>query len=429
MFAGKGIRDLFGILLLLMIIALFGIPLIPMSVFSNQDKEYLLFDGDSILAIVWCILYYALILVFVWKLIPFHNIWKLIQFKYNRRAVGFRYGMKQIMKQHFGSLFRNLVMWLVLFLCTILIVVTLVKLFDFIKDLGNHARKTGKRLTLLVALKIAGKNIAEIPSDLWKVFSLFVVWETYTFAVATTVFGLLLPAIGFVEIIKMVCNCGEGTRVLRFTMGIVLWFGLLTGVFMVSGPGKVENVKEIWPFCVVTALVCAGYFIATFGCIRRNEAPIELDQREHRSKRQHGLEYAYGADRVCKTCGATCSRSKEGEGPGLLDRNNLEDEQMEEHSCQLCGVYLWKGHDYSYRCGTCQHVWCIPCGNKVLGKGNRASEPGAQGKEKNMAAVLWTFPNDEFIGKWIRPKWTNIIQFIAVALDWLLMVCYVLTLC
>ena len=206
-------------------------------------------------------------------------------------------------------------------------------------------------------------------------------------------------------------------------LGILLWLGLLITVFVVSSPPSVNDVADIrsvWPLCVLTVVICAGFFVAMFGCIRMNDgqhAPIDVDDlRENRKERndeKHGLAIDnYRVDRICNQCHSKCTRTESDEGYRYYD--------FWSSRCNECRRYLYTRYDRLYACERCSSTWCIPCGNDVLEK---VKGPGDAGVEFNMVAVLWTFPMDEFVAKWVRLKWANILQFIAVILDWFLMVC------
>lgn len=239
---------------------------------------------------------------------------------------------------------------------------------------------------------------------------------------ASAVFGILLPANGFIAIIKMLCCCGDQTKKVRMWLGILLWLGLLIVIFVVSSPTSINesgDSNSIWPMCILTVVICAGFFLAMFGCIRMKDgqhAPIDADElkknRRERTEEKHGLGDNYRVDRICNNCGGTCKQIQSDEG--------YERYGYWSSSCKECNRYMYWSYDRTYRCDKCDSCWCVPCGNKVLKK---IAGPGGAGVEFNMVAVLWTFPMDEYVAKWIRLKWANIIQLIAVIIDWLLMVC------
>ncbi|ETN99290.1 hypothetical protein RFI_38191 [Reticulomyxa filosa] len=106
-----------------------------------------------------------------------------------------RFGLGVILEQQIREFGRDLWITVSLSFWSFLIIVTLVRLFEFITELIHGSRKRGRsRMTLKLAAKIAQDQAQLIWGDFYQIFTLLFAWKTYKFAIASLVFATLLPA-------------------------------------------------------------------------------------------------------------------------------------------------------------------------------------------------------------------------------------------
>eukprot|EP01083_Nonionella_stella_P002456 7096_1 len=382
-FVYKAVVDLLIIVAAAAIIFLFCLPFLL--------EEALLYTIVTV--------YYICVLCLTYYVVPFRHIFNLLRFKYHVPTSGLRFGFKQILLNHAKMIVNDALTLCQFIMYSVLIIITLVRLFEFISELVDGGRKHGKtKMTLRLATHIARGQAAKIGRDLYQLLNLFFMWKSYKFAIASLVFGVLLPAAGFIQIFAMIC--GKCRRKVRQIAAIMLWFGFLVIILIITTTSQGIHVSSLYRLCFVSLAFCCAFFVSLFVFIKMDKADI---QRHTRSE-YHKIDYNdYYIDKLCNVCNTKCVT--------LQNTSTAADIY-----CTTCSRYLHQNR--SYFCSKCDTFWCINCGNVVLQSIHSVDDaPDRVDTTNSMEQILWSFGSDEFVSSYMRLTWPNVVAVVGVIMD------------
>eukprot|EP01083_Nonionella_stella_P215524 775622_1 len=399
---------------------------------------------QDILALIVIIL----ILCTIYRTVPFvRDLYHVIRLKiayfrmkHNKnKAVGpsLRFGLKKAIQKHvvgFGRDVWNLVQFI---FCSVLIVVTLVRLTEFILKLIDGGRERGEaHFSLEVAVEIAKDELSEVPNDFWQLFVFFTMWKFYKFGMASAVFGVLLPSTAFLEIYAFVCGCCA--RKFRLYVAIITWFGFLSVIIYYLADMGRDNVdpKVFIILSFITLLFTFVFYVLLFCCFRHKSYDID-DENEAFYRNQVSYvkptkHVAEVYDKLCVKCDNVCVKDT---------IQNIEEyyriqEQIDgrytyyywryNRRCEFCRDYLY-GYNIGYHCKPCNIIVCHWCSRHLKNDKihNRAELqegyiPGGfnsshiKRKMDDIGIILWSYPNDGYVPLHVRFTWPNILAYVAI---------------
>eukprot|EP01083_Nonionella_stella_P015528 43451_1 len=177
-------------------------------------------------------------------------------------VIATRFGFRQILEFQLKELLDDIKLLLLWLLITFLIIITLVRLFEYVSKLIHYGSTKGKTLTLRHAVSIAKDETKQIWRDIIDLFNFIFMWKTYKFAISSLIFGLFLPSAGFLEIFAVLCK-QIVPRKIRQICSIILWFGLL-GVIIYVTTSMDANATYYYIFCCVTLGIVTAFYVAFF---------------------------------------------------------------------------------------------------------------------------------------------------------------------
>ncbi|ETO32321.1 hypothetical protein RFI_04796, partial [Reticulomyxa filosa] len=357
-----------------------------------------------------------------------------------------RFGLGLILKQQLRGNIRD-ILYLVRFLFwSLLIIVTLVRLFEFISELADGGRKRGRsRMTLKLAAKIAQDQAQLIWGDFYQIFTLLFAWKTYKFAIASLVFATLLPAAGFLELFAT--SFPKVPRLIRQLLAIFLWYvlcvvlcdciiyfikircwsddnyirfgGLIYLLITMLGSNIPKNGSWsthadtvttqtiLYSMCFVVLAICFASSLALFGFTARNNDPTNSPFR--RQDRTGNAPATVHLPRQCSQC-----QQRLQYGPLPNDRNRYLS------NCAFCEKQITSNCHYCVNFTTCDALkkpYCQDCANLLVLDSAKKQEENAPGAVSETSVVLWGFSNDDYTAHYIRITWPNVLAILGVFLE------------
>ncbi|ETO09702.1 hypothetical protein RFI_27677 [Reticulomyxa filosa] len=341
------------------------------------------------------------------------------------RPPSLRFGFATILQQQIRGFAQDLWLAIRLLLWTLLITVTLVRLFEFISEIADGGRRLGRtRMTLKLAVDIAVRQAAQIGPDFYQIFLLIFAWKTYKFAIATgllELFATLCPGLPRRGRQLLAICIWEGELFFvdhwtqRFGGLIALLILLLGGRTPKDGTWSTYNRTEttqatLYGACFAVLGICFASFFALFGCVSRK--PDSGDSPFKRLNRSDHAPLTIQLPRQCPQCQLRLQY-------GPLPRDN----SRFARSCAFCEKYIATTNCYyctntnPIACEPYKKPYCEECANLLVVDSLKKQEEGAPGTVSDAPTILWTFPTDEYIAYDIRITWPNVLAVLGVIFE------------
>eukprot|EP01084_Bolivina_argentea_P293333 504477_1 len=188
-----------------------------------------------------------------------------------------RFGFRQILDFQLRELWTEIKLFFLFMLLSLIILITLVRIFEYISTLINYQRIYGKKLRLRYAVNVAKDECGEIWRNIVDLFNLIFMWKGYKFFISSLIFGLFLPSAGFLEIFAVLI-CKNIPRKIRQICSIILWFGLLSVIIYIT-ISLDTNTTYYYIFCLITVGIVILFYFALF-IIGKHDPKSDMFNRE-----------------------------------------------------------------------------------------------------------------------------------------------------